>query len=76
MLKWEKRVEGTFKGPFAAPWFFDGRGWGDLWKDTWIQLPIPCGEAQVLQLLPCQSTGGPGGESGAPLSNYHWNGEG
>jgi len=76
MLKWEKRVEGTFKGPFAAPWFFDGRGWGDLWKDTWIELPIPCGEAQVLQLLPCQSTGGPGGESGAPLSNYHWNGEG
>lgn len=76
MLKWEKRVEGTFKGPFAAPWFFDGRGWGDLWKDTWIQLPIPCGEAQVLQLLPCESYGGSGGEWGAPLSTYKWNGEG
>jgi hypothetical protein len=76
MLKWEKRVEGTFKGPFAAPWFFDGRGWGDLWKDTWVQLPIPCGEAQVLQLLPCESYGGPGGEWGAPTSTYHWNGEG
>jgi hypothetical protein len=76
MLKWEKRIEGAFKGPFGAPWFFDGRGWGDLWKDTWIQLPIPCGEAQVLQLLPCESYGGPGGESGAPLSNYAWNTEG
>jgi hypothetical protein len=76
MLKWEKRVEATFKGPFGAPWFFDGRGWGDLWKDTWIQLPIPCGEAQVLQLLPCESYGGPGGEWGAPLSTYKWNGEG
>ncbi len=76
MLKWEKRVEATFKGPFAAPWFFDSRGWGDLWKDTFVQLPIPCGEAQVLQILPCESFGGPGGEGAAPMSTYKWNGEG
>lgn len=76
MLKWEKRMEGAFKGPFGAPWYFDSRGWGDLWKDTFLNLPIPCGEAQVLQLLPCETFGGPGGEMGAPMSNYQWNGEG
>jgi len=76
MLKWEKRMENTFKGPMANLWFFDGRGWGDLWKDTWIQLPMPCAEAQVLQLLPCLTFGGAGGEGAAPLSTYKWNGEG
>lgn len=76
MLKWEKRMENTFKGPMGNSWYFDSRGWGDLWKDTFLQLPIPCGEANVLNLLPCQSFGGPGGEMAAPLSNYAWNGEG
>ncbi len=75
MLKWEKRMENTFRGPIGNMWYFDGRGWGDLWKDTFLQLPIPCGEASVLQLLPCQTFGG-GGEGSAPLSNYKWNGEG
>lgn len=76
MLKWEKRLETTFTGPLGNNWYFDGRGWGDLWKDTFLQLPIPCGEAQVLQLLPCGTYGGPGGEGAAPLSTYKWNGEG
>jgi hypothetical protein len=76
MLKWEKRLENTFRGPMGNIWYFDGRGWGDLWKDTFLHLPLPCGEAQVLQILPCQSYGGAGGEDGAPLSNYKWNGEG
>jgi hypothetical protein len=76
MLKWEKRMENTFRGPFAALWYFDGRGWGDLWEDTFLQLPIPCAEAQVLQLLPCETFGGPGGAMAAPNSNYDWNGEG
>ena len=76
MLKWEKRLENTFRGPSGTGWYFDGRGWGDLWKDTFVHLPIPCAEAQVLQLLPCGTFGGPGGEGGAPLSNYKWNGEG
>lgn len=75
MLKWEKRIENTFKGPMGNMWFFDGRGWGDLWKDTWLHLAIPCAEAQVLQLLPCKEYGGPGGEGGAALSTYKWNGE-
>jgi hypothetical protein len=76
MLKWEKRMETIVSGPFAAGWFFDSRGWGDLWKDTWLHLDIPCADAQVLQLLPCVGYGGPGGEMGAPLSTYQWNGEG
>ncbi|HSG47281.1 MAG TPA: hypothetical protein VLA43_05610, partial [Longimicrobiales bacterium] len=76
MLKWEKRLENTFRGPLGVGWYFDARGWGDLWKDTFLHLPIPCAEAQVLQLLPCESAGGPGGTDGAPLSTYAWNGEG
>ncbi len=76
MLKWEKRMENTFRGPLGNLWYFDGRGWGDLWKDTFLQLPMPCGEADVLGLLPCYTWGGPGGEMAAPTSNYRWNGEG
>ena len=76
MLKWEARMEGTFTGPLGNSWYFSGRGWGDLWKDTPTQLPIPCAEAQVLQLLPCVNNfGGAGGESAAALSTYKWNGE-
>lgn len=76
MLKWEKRLENTAKGPMGVLWYFDGRGWGDLWQNTFLQLPIPCAEAQVLQLLPCQTFGGPGGEFAAAKSVYSWNGEG
>ena len=76
MLKWEKRMEIQFQGLFAAPWYFDSRGWGDLWKDTPLQFPVPCNELQVLQILPCYAFGGSGGEMGAPTSTYHYNGEG
>jgi starch-binding outer membrane protein, SusD/RagB family len=76
MLKWEKRMENTFKGPLGNLWYFDGRGWGDLWKGTFLHLPIPCGEAQVVGLLPCQTFGGPAGPMGAAPSVYGWHGEG
>jgi hypothetical protein len=75
MLKWEKRMENTFKGPLGNLWYFDGRGWGDLWRGTFLHLPLPCGEAQVLDLLPCRTFGGPGGPMSAPGSVYQWNGE-
>ena len=75
MLKWEKRLETVFVGLATAPWYFDGRGWGDLFKDTPLHLPVPCGEIQVLQILPCTTVGGPGGEMSAPVSNYAFNGE-
>ncbi|MFV2007669.1 MAG: hypothetical protein ACC667_09490, partial [Longimicrobiales bacterium] len=76
MLKWEKRMETQFVGLAGVPWYFDGRGWGDLWKDTPLQFPVPCQELQVLQQLPCESFGGPGGAVGAPMSTYSFNGEG
>lgn len=70
MLKWEKRHETQWTGIAGGNWWFDGRGWGDLWKDTPTQFPVPCKELQVLQMLPCNTYGGPGGEGGAPMSTY------
>jgi hypothetical protein len=75
MLKWEKRMENTFKGPFGNLWFFEARGWGDLWKDSWLHLPLPCSDAERL-FLPCKTFGGAGGEGAAARSTYRWNGEG
>jgi hypothetical protein len=76
MLKWEKRMQIQMEGLFSAPWWFDSRGWGDLWKDTPLEFPAPCKELQVLQILPCYSFGGSGGEMSAPLSTYAYPGEG
>jgi len=75
MLKWEKRMETTFQGPMASLWYFDGRGWGDLWKDSFVQLPMPCDDATILG-SPCEPAGGPGGPDAAEPSVYGWNGEG
>jgi hypothetical protein len=75
MLKWEKRMQIQMQGLFGAPWFFDSRGWGDLFKGTPLQFPAPCKEIQVLQILPCYTFGGSGGEFAAPLSTYAYNGE-
>ncbi len=75
MIKWEKRLEGMHQGLLAAPWFFDSRGWGDLYKGTPLQFPIPCGELQVLHLLPCYTFGGSANPSSAPGSTYRYPGE-
>jgi hypothetical protein len=76
MLKWEKRLETVHTGITGAGWWFDSRGWGDLWADTPVQWPVPCKELQVLQLLPCNTYGGPGGEMVAAGSTYDWPGPG
>jgi hypothetical protein len=76
MLKWEKRLEAQWTGIAGANWWFDGRGWGDMWKDTPLQFPIPCQELQVLQILPCNTYGGPGGEMGSAGSSYNFPFEG
>ena len=68
-------METTFQGPFAALWYFDGRGWGDLWKDSFVQLPVPCSEATKL-FRECATAGGPTGPDSAALSTYRWIGEG
>ncbi len=76
MIKWEKRVEGAYQGLLSVPWYFDGRGWGDLYKGTPLQWPAPCKELQVLQMLPCYSFGGSTDTKfGAPLSSYAYPGE-
>ncbi|MGD8362809.1 MAG: hypothetical protein PVJ04_15385, partial [Gemmatimonadota bacterium] len=75
MLKWEKRMETTWTGLAGANWFFDGRGWGDLWQDTPLQFPVPC--EQLLELgEACYTFGGPGGAMGSPGSTYDFPFEG
>ena len=73
MLKWEKRLETHMKGLNFAPWYFDGRGWGDLYYGTWLQLPVPCPELTLLG-EECY-TFGVEGESASPGSVYAWPGE-
>ncbi|MGH7476484.1 MAG: RagB/SusD family nutrient uptake outer membrane protein [Longimicrobiales bacterium] len=75
MLKWEKRMEVNRVGLFGAPWFFDSRGWGDLYAGTYLQFPIPCAELQVLEMLPCY-TFGAGNEFASPGSSYNYPHEG
>lgn len=70
MLKWEKRIETAWQGLLGAPWYFDSRGWGDLWFGTPLQFPVPCRELQVLNMLPCYSFGGSGGTMASPGSSY------
>jgi hypothetical protein len=75
-LKWEKRFETIFSpGMYLAPWYFDGRGWGDLFQNTPLQLPLPCLEMQLRQDA-CSNFGGIGGEAAAPMSVYSWPHEG
>jgi hypothetical protein len=66
-MKWEKRMETAYTH-FGA-WFFDSRGWGDLAQDTPIEFPVPTFELDV-RVKPYYSTGGPGGNSSAPLGSY------
>ena len=75
MLKWEKRQEVRGEGLMYAPWYFDSRGWGDLYRGTPLHFPMPCKEMEVLQILPCYTFGGVGGDAAAPGSNYAWPGE-
>ncbi len=75
MLKWEKRMNSQFRAPFGAAWYFDSRGWGDLYKDTQLQFPVPCQQLQIMNILPCYSFGGAGGDSAAPASTYNFPGE-
>jgi hypothetical protein len=70
MLRWEKRMEVTMQGLYGVPWYFDSRGWGDLWVGTTLQFPAPCKELQVLNILPCYTFGSAGGEMASPGSTY------
>ena len=65
-LKYEKRIE-LFHYGFGTE-YFDDRGWGDLVQHTFLQLPIPGSELEIL-LQEVYTFGGPGGESTAPDIN-------
>lgn len=69
MLKWEVRLETIYKGLHMASWYFNGRGWGDLPEDSFLQIPVPGREAELLAISP-YTFGGPGGESAAPVGTY------
>lgn len=70
-LKWEKRLETQYKGLHGVPWYFEGRGWGDLYKGTPLQFPMPCEQQYVLNLTPCETYGGQaGGDYTAATSTY------
>jgi hypothetical protein len=75
MLKWEKRMELWAKGPYKASWYFDGRGWNDLYRGTALQLPIPEEQSIVLGLGAAYTFGGVGGQSASTGSTYAWPGE-
>jgi hypothetical protein len=74
MLKWEKRME-NYHYNYGA-WFFDSRGWGDLYKGTPLHFPVPARELQVLG-IPLYTFGGPGGyaDGTSPGSSYAYPGE-
>ena len=69
MYKWEMRLETIYKGLHMAPWYFHGRGWGDLAEGVFLQLPVPGAEAELLGIPP-YTFGGIGGPSAAPKGNY------
>jgi hypothetical protein len=75
MLKWEKRLETMFFGLHGNSWYFEGRGWGDLYNGTPVERPVPCLERE-LTAQQCTTTGGVGGAGSAPVSVYQFPFEG
>lgn len=69
MLKWEVRLETIYKGLHMASWYFYGRGWGDLPEGSFLQIPVPGRETELLGIA-SYTFGGPGGESAAPVGTY------
>ena len=77
MLKWEKKLETAFTGTVGnGAFFFDGRGWGDLYLGTFLQFPMPAQEAAQLGLDDPYSTEGGGQGMSSPGSIYGWPSEG
>lgn len=69
MLKWEVRMETAYQGLNMAPWYFHGRGWGDLQEGTPLHFPVPGRELELLG-QPSYTFGGVGGEAAAPKGTY------
>ncbi|MEP6763540.1 MAG: hypothetical protein ABJB66_04470 [Gemmatimonadaceae bacterium] len=74
-LKYEKRIETAYTS--YAPWYLDGRGWGELPKDTPLFWAVPFQDLQARGTAISSLYGaGPGvgnaAGSVAPLSVYGW----
>jgi hypothetical protein len=69
MLKWEVRLETIYKGLHMASWYFNGRGWGDLAEGSFLNLPVPGRETELLGIT-SYTFGGPGGDGSAPVGTY------
>jgi hypothetical protein len=72
-MKWEKRLETEFTGPYM--WYTDGRGWGDLPEGTALWWPVPYQEIDTRQLSLSpppytNSVGGIGSPGGAAKGSY------
>ena len=44
-MKWEKRIETAYTA--FAPWYLDGRGWGDLAENTPVFWAVPYQDLQA-----------------------------
>jgi hypothetical protein len=71
MLKWEKRQMTWMRGIAMASWYFDGRGWGDLYRGTPLDLPVPSDDL-IVTGRQVYTRGGIGQAGGAPQSTYAW----
>jgi len=77
-IKYEKRIETAYT--HYAPWYLDGRGWGDLPKDTPLFWAVPYQDLQArgrpLDALYGAGIGGPAlgnaANSAAATSVYGW----
>jgi hypothetical protein len=74
-LKYEKRIETAYT--HYAPWFLDGRGWGELPKDTPLFWAVPFQDLQARGYKTADIYGagpGPGNapNSAASTSVYGW----
>ena len=74
-MKWEKRMETAYT--HVAPWFLDGRGWGDLPEGTALFWSVPYQELQVRGYAVNQIYGAGPGVGNAPnsvaaKSGYGW----
>jgi hypothetical protein len=73
-MKYEKRIETAYMT--FAPWWLDGRGWGDLAEGVPLYYPVPFGDLQArgTSVEKLYSTAGPGGIAGsaAAKGTYGW----
>jgi hypothetical protein len=74
-LKWEKRIETAYT--HYAPWYFDGRRWGDLPENAPLWAPVPSQDwlargkpANLIYHTGSAPGSAPG--SAAPRGNYGW----